>query len=157
MSSDRLKGTSFDGFVRHAEQRLSFAFGAAYGPELGAEATAEALAYAWEHWDRLNGMDNPLGYLFRVGQSKVRRFRRRRPPVAPLPSEWVEPWVEPGLLSGLASLTRNQRVAVVLIAGFEWTQQEVGDLLGISRSSVQKHHERGLQRLRDVLEVTSDA
>lgn len=157
MSSDAPTDFLFDGFIRSAEERLSFAFGAAYGPELGAEATAETLAYAWEHWERLRDMENPLGYLFRVGQSKVRRFRRRRPPVAPPPSESVEPWVEPGLLPGLASLTRNQRVAVVLVEGFEWTQQEVGDLLGISRSSVQKHHERGLQRLRDVLEVTSDA
>ena len=156
MSDDRLKGTSFDGFVRQAEQRLSFAFGAAYGPELGAEATAEALAYAWEHWDRLMGMDNPVGYLFRVGQSKVRRYWWRRPSIAPLPFTSSEPWVEPGLLSGLASLTRNQRVSVVLVEGFDWTQQEVADLLGISRSSVQKHHERGLGRLRKFLEVRSD-
>ena len=147
---------SFDGFVRDAEQRLSFAFGAAYGPELGAEATAEALAYAWEHWDRLSGMENSLGYLFRVGQSKVRKHFWRRPPIAPLPHDASEPWVEPGLLSGLASLTRNQRLSVVLVEGFDWTQKEVADLLGISRSSVQKHYERGLGRLRKVLEVRSD-
>ncbi len=157
MSSDAPNDLLFDGFIRSAEERLAFAFSAAYGPELGAEATAETLAYAWEHWERLRDMENSLGYLFRVGQSKVRRFRRRRPPVAPLPIESVEPWVEPGLLPGLASLTRNQRVAVVLVEGFEWTEQEVGDLLGISRSSVQKHLERGLQRLRDVLEVAFDA
>ena len=148
--------TSFDGFVRYAEQRLSFAFGAAYGPELGAEATAEALAYAWEHWERLRGMDNPVGYLFRVGQSKARRYRWRRPPVAPLPHDSSEPWAEPGLLAGLAALSRNQRVALVLVEGFDWTQQDVADLLGISRSSVQKHYERGLNRLRRLLEVKSD-
>ena len=147
---------SFDGFVREAERRLSFAFAAAYGPELGAEATSEALAYAWEHWDRLRGMDNPVGYLFRVGQSKVRRFRWKRPPVAPLPGtsqDWV---VEPALLVGLGDLTRNQRTAVVLIAGFEWTQQEVADLLGLSRSTVQKHLNRGLGRLREELGVSPD-
>ena len=157
MSPDRLVESSFDGFVRRAEQRLSFAFVAAYGPELGAEATAEALAYAWEHWDRLNGMDNPLGYLFRVGQSKARKHWWRRPPVAPLPPSSSEPWFEPGLLSGLRELSRNQRVSVVLVEGFDWTQHEVADLLGISRSSVQKHRERGLRRLRETLEVRSDA
>lgn len=156
MSPDRLITNSFDAFVRHAERKLSFAFGAAYGPELGAEATAEALAYAWEHWDRLAGMDNPLGYLYRVGQSKARKYRWRRPSVAPLPDTSTEPWVEPGLLAGLRGLSRNQRVAVVLVEGFEWTQQEVAELLGISRSSVQKHHERGLGRLREALEVRSD-
>lgn len=102
-------------------------------------------------------MENPLGYLFRVGQSKVRRYRWRRPPIALVPNPGSEPWVEPGLLAGLERLTRNQRTAVVLVAGFEWTQQEVSDLLGISRSSVQKHYERGMGRLRAVLEVSSDA
>lgn len=156
MVSDRSDSGSFDRFVPDAERRLSFAFAAAYGPEVGVEATAEALAYAWEHWERLSGMENPLGYLFRVGQSKSRKYRWRRPPVAPLPHVSSEPWAEPGLLAGLRGLSRNQRMAVVLVEGFEWTQQEVADLLGVSRSSVQKHHQRGLDRLRSVLEVRSD-
>lgn len=157
MVSDRPEDSaSFDQFVGDAERRLSFAFAAAYGPEVGAEATAEALAYAWEHWERLSMMENPLGYLFRVGQSKSRKYWRRRPPVAPLPEVTSEPWVEPGLLDGLRGLSRNQRVAVVLVEGFEWTQQEVADLLEVSRSSVQKHYQRGLSRLRSVLEVRSD-
>jgi DNA-directed RNA polymerase specialized sigma24 family protein len=40
-----------------------------------------------------------------------------------------------------------------LVHGFEYTHQEVADLLGISRSSVQNHVERGLARLRTELEV----
>lgn len=157
MQSDHGKQTPFHDFVRAAEERLSFAFAAAYGPDLGSEATAEAIAYAWENWARLKTMDNPTGYLYRVGQSKVRRFRWRQPPVAPMPQSHEDPWVEPGLLSGLETLTRNQRIAVVLIEGFEWTQTEVADLLGVSRSTVQKHYERGLHRLREVLEVKVDA
>jgi RNA polymerase sigma-70 factor (ECF subfamily) len=149
-------GVGFDDFARMAEERLSFAFAATYGPELGVEATAEALAYAWEHWDRVRGMQNPVGFLYRVGQSKVRRHRWRRPPIAPLPHDSSEPHVEPELLRALASLSRNQRVAVVLIEGFEWRQREVSDLLGISRSTVQKHYERGMRRLRERLEVRSD-
>lgn len=144
---------SFDAFARRAEQRLSIALCAAYGPEIGAEATAEALAYAWEHWDRLAEMVNPLGYLYRVGQSKSRRFRWRRPPIAPEPESTGEVVVEPGLLAALRKLSSQQRTAVVLINSYDWTQQEVADLLGISRSSVQTHHERGMQRLRRALEV----
>jgi DNA-directed RNA polymerase specialized sigma24 family protein len=147
---------SFHDFVADAEERLSYAFAAAYGPQLGVEATAEAIAYAWENWDRLRDMANPVGYLYRVGQSKVRRFRWRRPPIAPMPITSEEPWVEPDLLRGLDELTRNQRVAVVLVEGFDWTQQEVADLLGVSRSTVQKHHDRGLRRLRQKLEVSVD-
>lgn len=146
---------SFDDFVHDAERRLSFALGAAYGPEIGAEATAEALAYAWEHWERLTEMDNPIGYLYRVGQSKARRFRWQRPPVCPVPASASEPWSEPGLPAALERLSRPQRVVVVLVAGFDWTQQEVADLLGISRSSVQKRLSRGMSRLRAELGVDS--
>ncbi len=146
----------FDAFVRDAEQRLSLTFAAAYGPDLGKEATAEALAYAWEHWDRLSAMTNPVGYLYRVGQSRVRRHRFRRPPVTPPVAGRHEPWIEPGLPAALATLSLRQRVAVVLIEGFGWTQPEVAALIGVSRSSVQKHLERGLLRLRSQLGVGSD-
>lgn len=151
-----MSAETFPEFVRRAEGKLSFALAAAYGPEVGAEATAEALAYAWENWGRLRVMDNPVGYLFRVGQSKARRYRWRRPPVAPLPPESADHVFEPGLLEGLRSLSRNQRVAVVLVEGFAWTQQEVADLLGVSRSTAQKHYQRGLARLRQILKVRSD-
>jgi hypothetical protein len=49
------------------------ALAAAAGIEAGREATAEALAYGWEHWDRVGSMENPVGYLYRVGRSKARK------------------------------------------------------------------------------------
>lgn len=156
MSPERTGEETFYDFVRVAEAKLSFALAAAYGPDIGSEATAEALAYAWENWKRVRAMDNPLGYLFRVGQSKARRYWWRRPPIAPLPPEAADHVVEPGLLAGLEQLSRNQRMCVVLVDGFGWTQQEVAELLGVTRSTVQKHHERGLNRLREILKVSSD-
>ena len=39
---------------------------AALGAEVGVEAASEAMAYSWEHWDRVGGMENPGGYLYRV-------------------------------------------------------------------------------------------
>lgn len=156
MSPEWTGEETFYDFVRGAEAKLSFALAAAYGPDIGSEATAEALAYAWENWKRVRAMDNPLGYLFRVGQSKARRYWWKRPPIAPLPPESVDHVVEPGLLKGLEQLSRNQRMCVVLVDGFGWTQQEVAELLGVTRSTVQKHHERGLTRLREILKVSSD-
>lgn len=72
----------FDGFVTKMEPRLRRALIAARGPELGRDATAVALAYAWEHWDRVRAMRNPVGYLYRVGQSRTRRRRTRRDALA---------------------------------------------------------------------------
>ena len=144
---------SFEEFVVDAGQKLSLALAAAYGPEVGAEATSEALAYAWENWEKLQTMQNPVGYLYRVGQSQAKRFFWRRPPIAPDPPSHTDPRVEPGLRAALRGLTRRQRTAVVLVEGFGWTQLEVAELLGLSRSSVQKHLSRGLTHLRAELKV----
>ena len=143
----------FEAFYRDAEPRLRRALVAALGPEPGREAVAEALAYACEHWERVRGMDKPVGYLYRVGQT---RSRSRRETVGfPMPAEVGMPWVEPGLAGALAALSEHQRVAVVLAHGFGWTHSEVGDVLGVAASTVQNHVERGLANLRAALEVST--
>jgi RNA polymerase sigma-70 factor (ECF subfamily) len=145
--TDHKVAESFTEFVRELEPRLKHALVAAYGTETGIEATRDALAYAWEHWDRVRGRDNPAGYLYGVGRNKARRRVRRRV-VFPLPPSGHDLWVEPGLPTALARLSERQRLAVVLIHGFEWTHIEVADLVGVSVSTVQQHAERGMAKLR---------
>ena len=48
----------------------------------------------------------------------------------------------------MARLSESQRAAVLLIHGYEWTHAEVAELLGVSVSTVQKHAERGMAKLR---------
>lgn len=60
----------FTVFFQEIEPRLSYALAAAYGVEVGKESAADALAHAWENWNKLRGMDNPGGYLYRVGQNR---------------------------------------------------------------------------------------
>ena len=150
-----IRSPEFTRFVKEVEPRLSYAFYAAYGPEVGADVTAESLAYAWEHWPQLQGMGNPAGYLYRVGQSKARWYHRPRV-CFPQPLRAAVPEVEPKLPEALQRLTRSQRIAVVLVHGLEWTEEEVAALIGRSRSTVHTHLERGLARLRQELEVTID-
>jgi DNA-directed RNA polymerase specialized sigma24 family protein len=126
---------------------------AAVGQQRGAEATAEALAYGWEHWDRLEAMDNPCGYLYRVGRRSVGVPRELRLP--PVPAS-IAPRVEPGLPTALASLSDRQRVAVVLIHGYEWTTREVAELLDLEVPTVATHLRRGLAKLRHSLKVNDD-
>ena len=127
---------------------------AAHGGERGREATAEALAWAWEHWSEVQAMDNPMGYLYRVGRSRT-RGRRYRVVFAPVASS--DHWIEPGLPGALGALTEHQRITVSLVHGYGWTLREVADLCGLQITSVQNHLERGLARLRDGLGVTEDA
>ena len=143
----------FEDFVRIAEPRLSRALAAAYGFEDGRDATAEALAYAFEHWDRLQHIKNLPGYLFRVGQTRGRR--RRQPVLFAVPDE-SEHAFEPGLPAALASLSQRPRVAVVLVHGYGYTLREVAELTGIRLTTVQNHLNRGLARLRLTLGVTDE-
>lgn len=140
----------FDRFHALVEPRLRRALVAAFGSDTGREATAEALAWAWEHRDRLEAIDRPVPYLYRVGASRV---RRRRVPLVAARLEWADPWCEPALAAGLRDLTQRQRVAVVLVHAYAWTHAEVGEVLGLRPSTVSTHLERGLARLRRHLEV----
>jgi RNA polymerase sigma factor (sigma-70 family) len=145
---------AFETFVVTNEPRLRRALVAAYGPEAGREATAAALAWAWEHWEQVQAMTNPVGYLYRVGQSSGRE--RKQPTLMPEESPELSRF-EPALESALAALSEQQRVSVLLVEGYGLTQQETADLLGISVSSVRVHLRRAMERLRVALgEVVDD-
>lgn len=143
----------FASFIEETEPRLLRALVGAFGSDVGREATSDALAYAWENWSRISEMDNPVGYLFRVGQSRSRSYRRERvwfPDVSPheLPN------VDPRLPAALGQLSRMQRAAVVLLFVEDMPEREAGEALGISRGAVRKHAERGLAKLRRSLGVS---
>jgi DNA-directed RNA polymerase specialized sigma24 family protein len=144
----------FEGFFVVAEPRLRRALVAAYGIERGREAAAEALAYGWENWSAVRVMKNPIGYLYRVGQSRS-RVRKGRVVFTP-ESVAADPLIEPGLAGALAQLSDRQRIAVVLVHGFGWQLREVAEVTGIAVTTVQNHVERGLARLRAALEVHED-
>ena len=98
-------------------------------------------------------MDNPAGYLWGVGRNRARRLQSR--PTRLFESVSVEklPWVEPRLGNALEGLSEKQRVSVLLVHGFDWTFAEVAELLGVSLSTVQKHTERAMTRLRRDLRI----
>jgi RNA polymerase sigma factor (sigma-70 family) len=144
----------FSRFIADLQPRLARSFVAAYGPERGEDALAEALVYAWAHFDELARRENPAGYLFRVGQSRTRP--RKRPVVLPPRSHGDDPEVEPALLRALARLSERQRLCIVLVHVYEWTQHEVAELLGVSASSVQVHISRGMTSLRRAVGDISD-
>jgi RNA polymerase sigma factor (sigma-70 family) len=138
----------FSAFVESAQPRLRLALGSAFGFELAEEATAEALAFAWEHWERVASMDNPVGYVFGVARNKIRRTFTRRHPQLPPVRETDLPWVEPRLPAALGHLPERQRQVVMLLHCFQWTLSEVAAVLDLSKGTVQIHDRRGLARLR---------
>ena len=147
---------TFEEFAGSEGVRLRAALVAAYGAQAGLDSAAEAIAYGWEHWERLRSMENPTGYLYRVGQNAARRSHRRTA-YLPAPAAVDLPSFDPGLLPALASLTESQRVAVVLVHGYGWSQTETAQLLDISHATVRTHLARALAHLQKALEVRENA
>ncbi len=140
---------SFTQFVVANEARLRHALIATCGGEAGREIAQEVLAYGWEHWERLQRMENPVGYLYVMGRNLSRRRLRARPVVFNEVPFDRTPHVEPALPKALAALSTRQRTSVVLVHCFQWTLSEVAEVMGISKTAVQNHVERGMASLRD--------
>lgn len=144
----------FAEFLDGVESRLRQALVAMYGPVDGREATIDALSWAWEHWERLSEIDNKPGYLYRVGQSAVRRFGSR-----PVPWQITDavtdvlPDIEPGLLPALTRLSAQQRTVALLVHAHGWSQAEVARTLEINASTVREHLARAMGRLREELQA----
>ena len=142
----------FVAFVTDVEPRLRRALIALRGAENGRDAASEALTWAWEHWAEVREMENPAGYLYRVGQSRSRPRRRRllpRQDVVPAPDSYED------LAEALRELTSRQRTAVMLVHGCGWSYDDVAEAMDISKSSVGTHVQRGMARLREQFEEDS--
>lgn len=155
MLHDETSISSFEEFVRDAGPRLQDAFGAMFGIDPGRDATADALAYGWEHWDRVVEMENTIGYLFVVGRDRARKARTSRRVVLSQLDTVRAPWVEPGLPAALATLPEQQRTVVMLLHSFDWTMSEVAEMMGLSKGTVQSYEKRAMGRLRRKLGVGS--
>jgi DNA-directed RNA polymerase specialized sigma24 family protein len=143
-----------EAFVRMVEPRLRQALVATYGPADGREATVDALSWAWENWDRVREIRNPIGYLYRVGQSSVRSFGPKPFPVdITRVAETAFPEISPELIPALHRLSPQQRTIVFLVHAHGWSQADVADLLDINPSTVREHLNRAVKRLREDLEV----
>jgi len=147
------RSDAFLRFVETAEPRLRRALVASFGPALGREAAVDALSWAWEHWQRVQLLRNPIGYLYRVGQTAARRaLAVRAVPVdetgaaADVPDSLVD------LEAALPKLSEQQRAVVVLVHGYAMSYRETAEILAISVMTVREHLRRGMNRLRLELE-----
>jgi RNA polymerase sigma factor (sigma-70 family) len=142
----------FHDLTSTGQQHLRRALTARYGLAVGAEVCADAMAYAWEHRDRLAAMANPVGYLYRVGQTAARRHHRWQRHVD-LPTETRDDGttIEPGLANALGQLRHDERVAVVMVHAYGLGYAEVAELLDVPVSTIRNHVHRGLARLRRTL------
>jgi DNA-directed RNA polymerase specialized sigma24 family protein len=148
-----LSGEAFAAALRE-QPKLRQALVARYGVDVGEQAVAAAMAWAWEHQDRLVGVTALRAYLFRVGQSSTRRswvWASRNsasfpPEVADEDRSNVDDALD--LADLLRQLPQKQRTCVLLIYAHGWPYRDVAELLEISVDAVNNHTHRGMTALR---------
>lgn len=123
----------------------------------------EAFVKAYERWDRVRTMDNPVGYVYRIAMNAHRgRVRRlvlgaRRAFTSSAPDPISDTDDRDVLRRALATLPHGQREAIVLVEWLGMTADEAAPLLGISPVAVRVRISRAKHALRFVTELAERA
>ncbi len=126
------------------------------------EVVADAFVTLHRRWDRLADKGSAVAYLRTSvvnGARDVLKHRvvadRRRPLPDPAPDGPEEHAVRASehrsVLSALDGLPTRQREVLVLRYQGEMSEQDIADVLGISRGAVKTHAHRGLAALREAM------
>ena len=115
----------------------------------------EAFLKVWERWDRVEGMDDPTGYLYRTAMNLYRkRVRRaslalkRAMRLAPLDDELREVETRDVVVRALAALTKRQRQSIVLVDLLDFSSEDAGRAMGIKAATVRVLASQGRAALK---------
>ena len=129
---------AFHDFYAGSRDRVGRALAVTLGDaDLAADSVDEAMARAYQRWSSVSRMDNPSGWVYRVGlnlaRSRIRRLTRRRRAVVGRPATEVpEPDVlEPAILRALHGLPVDHRSVVVCRLLLGWSEADTAKALGI--------------------------
>lgn len=124
--------------------------------ELAGEATDEAMTRAFERWNRISTLENPAGWVYRVGLNWAKRqMRRRSYDVTPLaaPTRTGElPTPDLSLWRALDGLSTDHRTVVVLRYAEDWSVNQIAEALEVAAGTVKSRLHRALKHLREELE-----
>jgi len=152
----RIIAQDFDGFFRTEYVRLGKALFLLCGSRADAEdLSAEAMLKVLRRWDKVQQMDSPQGYLYRVGMNLFRRWAAGKPRTevgledrGGSDDETRTSDIRLRVQTALAHLSPEQREAVVLIEYIGLSSEEAGALLDIDPASVRGRLFRAKKALR---------
>ena len=153
------KRLEFEEFFRAEYPGLVRAFYVLTADRVEAEELAqEAMARAYERWERVGVMESPAGYLYQTGVNLNRhrlrhlavRARRLLAMTRDAPSEQM-PGVRREIAEAIASLSRGQREAFMLVEWLGLNAEEAGRVLGVAPASVRSRVHRAKAVLRERL------
>jgi RNA polymerase sigma-70 factor, ECF subfamily len=150
---------AFHDFYGGSRDRVGRALAVTLGDaDLAAESVDEAMARAYQRWSSVSRMDNPSGWVYRVGlnlaRSRIRRLTRRRRVVAigHMATDVPEPDVlEPAILRALRALPVDHRSVVVCRLLLGWSEAETAQALGIRPGTAKSRLHRATATLADQL------
>ena len=158
--SGRRRGAeAFDEFYASHVDKVYRALAVAVGSDdLAREATDEAMTRAYAHWARVSGLDNPGGWVFRVGlnwaTSWWRKTRRERTRLGDVP-QLGSPGPDPVALAARAAVDRlpvSQRSVVVCRVLLGLSTVETAAVLQLAEGTVKSRLSRARAALREALE-----
>jgi RNA polymerase sigma factor (sigma-70 family) len=124
------------------------------------ELMQDAFLKVWERWDRVDGMDDPVGYLYRTAMNLFRkRYRRamlairRTMGLAPSNDDFSDADDRQDVRNVLATLPPRQRAALVLTEMLGFTSKEAADALGVTDATTRSLTRHGRDAFRKVMEV----
>ena len=166
---DAVEGArTFEDYVRERSVALQrFAYLVTRHPEDARDAVQDALIGLWPRFDDVRARGDVDAYVHRsIVNASVSRWRRNRrtvpvadPPDVPAPtaSGFEDAWVDADAAWRLcATLSPDQRAAVVLRFWSGASFAEIAEVLGCAEATARSHVHRALTRLRTQLVEDSD-
>ncbi len=128
------------------------------------DAVQEATLAAWRRWHQRRA-GSPDAWFLKIAVNKARDLRRRRwfhvlrlaePPDRSevTPAEDLDD--RPELIMALGRLSRNDRVALILLHVMDLSHGEAAQILGLSERGLRSRERRALGRIRPHLEVSDE-
>jgi RNA polymerase sigma factor (sigma-70 family) len=146
----------FDVFFAEEHERLFKALYFVTGDRHDAEELMQdAFLKLWERWDRIETIDDPTGYLFRVALNGFRMRRRRAAvavrKVAPVSEDrdlFADADMRADVRQLLLGLAPRQRAALLLVDLLGYSSEQAARILRVRPSTVRALATQGRRALR---------
>lgn len=154
---------AFEGFWSRERDRVRRALALTLGDgDLASDAVDEAMVRSYARWGRVGGLQDPAGWVYRVGLNWARsalRKRRLRPTVSTEKLDGAQDSAEPPVDEGLdlwaavETLSVEHRAVVVLRFYLDWSVEEIAAALQLPAGTVKSRLHRALATLEARREV----
>ena len=146
----------FDTFFEEEHERLYKALYFVTGNRQDAEELMQdAFMKLWERWDSIHEIEDPIGYLFRIGLNGFRMRRRRTAmsvrKVIPVPEArdlFSDAEMRADVRALLLKLTPRQRAALLLVDLLGYPSEQAARILRVRPSTVRALATKGRRALR---------